>query len=51
MKLYIDAAHEYQKAIALRADLPGLGLELGPEYAANSDWAAAEEQLRAEARS
>jgi tetratricopeptide (TPR) repeat protein len=50
MKLYLDAVQEYQKAIALRPDLPGLHLELGQVYAANSEWAEAEEQFRAEAK-
>jgi predicted Zn-dependent protease len=50
MKLYPNATAEYQKAIALRPDLPGLHLELGEVYAAGSQWAEAEQQFRAEAK-
>ena len=47
-KMYPQAMREYQQAIALRPDLPGLRLELGEIYAATSDWQKAEEQFRAE---
>jgi tetratricopeptide (TPR) repeat protein len=50
MKLYPEAVKEYQHALALRPDLPGLHLELGQVYAANSEWARAEEQFRLEAK-
>jgi protein O-GlcNAc transferase len=50
MKLYPNAVAEYQKAIALRPDLPGLRLELGQVYAANSQWAEAADQFRTEAK-
>ena len=50
LKLYSEAAHEYQQALAQRPDLPGLRLELGQVYAANSEWAKAEEQFRLEAK-
>jgi len=50
MKMYPEAAKEYQQALALRPDLPGLRLELGQVYAANSDWPTAEEQFQLEAK-
>ncbi len=43
-----QAEKEYQQALALRPDVPGLHLELGEVYAANSQWSEAEEQFRAE---
>jgi len=48
MKMYPQALQEYEKAILLRPDLPGLRLELGQVYAATSEWAKAEQQLRTE---
>jgi tetratricopeptide (TPR) repeat protein len=50
MKMLPQAAKEYEQAIAMRPDLPGLRLELGQVFAAGSEWAKAEEQFRAEAR-
>ena len=38
MKMFPQAAKEYEQALALRPDLPGLRLELGQVYAAGSDW-------------
>jgi tetratricopeptide (TPR) repeat protein len=49
-KMFLEAEGEYQKAIALRPDLPGLHLELGEIYAASSQWTQAEEQFRSEAK-
>jgi len=49
MKMYPQAAGEYEKALSLRPDLPGLRLEVGQVYAATSDWVKAEQQFRAEA--
>jgi tetratricopeptide (TPR) repeat protein len=43
-----EAEKEYQQALALRPDLPGLHLELAQVYAENSQWPKAEEQCRAE---
>lgn len=50
MKMFLEAAKEYQEALALRPDLPGLRLELGQVYAASSEWEKAEEQFRGEAK-
>jgi len=50
MKMFPEAVKEYEQAIALRPDLPGLRLELGQVYAASSEWEKAEEQFRAEAK-
>jgi len=50
MKMLPQAAKEYQQAIAMRPDLPGLRLELGQVFAAGSDWPKAEEQFRGEAQ-
>lgn len=50
VKMYSEAEKEYEKAIALRPDLPGLRLELGEIYAANSDWQNAEKEFREEAK-
>jgi tetratricopeptide (TPR) repeat protein len=49
-KMLSEAEREYQKASALRPDVPGLHLELGEIYAASSQWTQAEEQFRAEAK-
>lgn len=49
-KMFPEAAKEYEQAIALRPDLPGLRLELGQIYASGSDWEKAEQQFRAEAK-
>lgn len=49
-KMFPEAIQEYEQAIALRPDLPGLRLELGQVYAANSQWEKAEEQFRLEAK-
>jgi tetratricopeptide (TPR) repeat protein len=46
MKMFPEAAKEYQQALALRPDLPALRLELGQVFAASSDWEKAEEQFR-----
>jgi Flp pilus assembly protein TadD len=45
-----NAVKEYQQALALRPDLPGLRLELGQVYAASSEWEKAEEEFRQEAK-
>src|SRR5271170_710519 len=50
MKMLPQAAKEYQQAIAMRPDLPGLRLALGQVFAAGSDWPKAEEQFRGEAQ-
>ena len=50
MKMYPESAKEYEQALTLRPDLPGLRLELGQVYAASSEWAKAEEQFRAETK-
>jgi tetratricopeptide (TPR) repeat protein len=50
MKRLPEAAKEYEQAIAMRPDLPGLRLELGQVFAAGSEWAKAEEQFRGEAK-
>ncbi|MGA7914437.1 MAG: tetratricopeptide repeat protein [Candidatus Acidiferrales bacterium] len=50
LKIFPDAEKEYQQAIALRPDLPGLRLELGRVYAAQSAWEKAAEEFRAEAK-
>jgi tetratricopeptide (TPR) repeat protein len=47
-KMFPEAIQEYQQALALRPDLPGLRIELGEVYAASSEWQEAEEQFRAE---
>lgn len=49
-KMFPEAEREYEKAIALRPDLPGLRLELGEVYAASSQWTKAEDQLRGETK-
>jgi tetratricopeptide (TPR) repeat protein len=50
LKMFPEAEREYEQAIALRPDLPGLRLELGLVYAAQSEWEKAEEQFRGETR-
>jgi tetratricopeptide (TPR) repeat protein len=45
-----EAEKEYQQALTLRPDVPGLHLELGEVYGASSQWAKAEEQFLAETR-
>jgi tetratricopeptide (TPR) repeat protein len=49
MKLYAEATGEYEKALALRSDLPSLHLELGEICEATSQWAKAEQEFRTEA--
>src|ERR1700691_4088840 len=50
LKMLPEAAKEYEQAIALRPDLPGLRLEFGQVFAAGSEWPKAEEQFRGEAQ-
>jgi tetratricopeptide (TPR) repeat protein len=50
LRQYPEAAKEYERALALRPDIPGLHLELGEVYAASSQWPQAEEQFLAETR-
>ena len=50
MKMLPQAVKEYEQALALRPDLPGLRLELGQVFAAGSEWAKAEEQFRGETK-
>lgn len=50
MKMFEESAKEYERALALRPDLPGLRLELGQVFAAQSDWAKAEPQFRLETK-
>jgi tetratricopeptide (TPR) repeat protein len=45
-----EAEKEYEQALALRPDVPGLHLELGEVYAASSQWVKADEQFLAETR-
>lgn len=45
-----DAEKEYQEALHLRSNTPGLHLALGELYAAASDWPKAEEQFEAETK-
>jgi tetratricopeptide (TPR) repeat protein len=49
-KMFPEAIKEYQQALALRPDLPGLRIELGEVYAASSEWEKAEEQFRGETK-
>lgn len=49
-KMFQEADREYQRALALRPDLPGLHLELGEIYAATSQWGQAEQQFEAECK-
>jgi tetratricopeptide (TPR) repeat protein len=51
MKMYPEAAVEYEKGFPLRSDLPELRLELGQIYSASSDWVKAEQEFRAETQS
>ena len=48
--MFPDAEREYEKAIVLRSDLPGLYLELGEIYAATLQWTNSEEQFRHETK-
>jgi tetratricopeptide (TPR) repeat protein len=48
MKMIPEAVKEYEQAIAIEPDLPGLRLELGQIYAVRSEWSQAEKQFRAE---
>jgi tetratricopeptide (TPR) repeat protein len=50
LKMLPEAAKEYEQAITMRPDLPGLRLELGQVFAAGSEWAKAEDQFRGEAK-
>jgi tetratricopeptide (TPR) repeat protein len=50
MKMILEAVKEYEQAIAMRPDLPGLHLELGEIYAGRAEWPQAEEQFRAETK-
>jgi tetratricopeptide (TPR) repeat protein len=50
MKMIPQAVKEYEQAIAIRSDLPGLHLELGEIYAGRAEWPKAEEQFRAETK-
>lgn len=45
-----QAESEYQEALRLRPDLPGLHLELGQVYANSGQWSKAEDEFRAEAK-
>jgi len=45
-----EAMKEYERAVTLRPNLPGLRLELGQVYATASQWEKAEEQFRVEAK-
>jgi len=50
MKMIPEALKEYEQAIGIRPDLPGLHLELGEIYAGRAEWPQAEEQFRAETK-
>jgi tetratricopeptide (TPR) repeat protein len=50
LRQFPEAEKEYQQALALRPDVPGLHLELGQVYAATSQWSKAEEQFLAETK-
>ena len=50
MKMIPEAVKEYEQAMAIRPDLPGLHLELGEIYAWRAEWPQAEEQFRAETK-
>jgi tetratricopeptide (TPR) repeat protein len=50
LKMYPEAKKEYEQALTLRGDLPGLRLELGQVYAAGSEWEKAEELFREETK-
>jgi tetratricopeptide (TPR) repeat protein len=45
-----EAEKEYQQALTLRPDVPGVHLELGEVYAASSQWPKAEENFVAETK-
>jgi len=45
-----QAEKEYEDALRLRPDAPGIHLELGRLYAAGSEWPKAEEQFRTEVK-
>jgi len=45
-----QAEKEYQEALRIRPDLPGLHLELGQVYANSAQWPKAEDEFRAEAK-
>jgi tetratricopeptide (TPR) repeat protein len=45
-----QAEKEYQEALRLRPELPGLHLELGQIYANSAQWPKAEDQFRAETK-
>ncbi len=49
MRQMPEAEKEYQQALAMRPDLPGLHLELGQIYAASSQWSKAMQEYRQEA--
>ncbi|MGA7931166.1 MAG: tetratricopeptide repeat protein [Candidatus Sulfotelmatobacter sp.] len=49
-KMIPEAGKEYEQAIAIRPDLPGLHLELGEIYAGRAEWPKAEEQFRVETK-
>jgi tetratricopeptide (TPR) repeat protein len=51
VKTYPQVEKEYQQALVLRPNLPGLPVELGQIYAANSEWQKAETQFRKEVKS
>jgi tetratricopeptide (TPR) repeat protein len=50
MKRIPEAVKEYEQAIAIRPDLPGMHLELGEIYAGRAEWPKAEEQFRTETK-
>jgi tetratricopeptide (TPR) repeat protein len=50
MKMFPEAAKEYEQALALRPDLPGMRLELGQVLGAQSEWGKAEQAFRAEVK-
>jgi len=50
LKMFAEATKEYEQALVLRPDLPGLRLELGQVYAAASDWDKAGQQFLAETK-
>lgn len=50
LKMFPEAEKEYEQAITLRPDLPGLHLELGLVYASESQWEKAEAQFREETK-
>jgi tetratricopeptide (TPR) repeat protein len=50
LKMFPEAEKEYEQAIALRPDLPGLHLELGSVYASEPQWEKAEAQFREEVK-